>query len=139
MKQLNLGSGIFPDIAADIGRLLIACVANGQVLVRSYTPDGSSTVMYSATCGGTGFARIRVIVGHPVLTYRTGDGLSIAVRDLTTGEEIRHTGTFYNWPMVLGDSQYAIDDLSPGREQVRVYAYIGELEATNPPAPGTGF
>src|SRR4030095_4613441 len=73
-----------------------------------------------------------------VLTYRTGDGLSIAVRDLTTGEEIRHTGTFYNWPMVLGDSQYAIDDLSPGREQVRVYAYIGELEATNPPAPGTG-
>ena len=142
-EVIGLSQGIFPDITNDNNNLYISFVKEPTLTVlRVNITTHSIETMYKTNCIGTGFARIKYIpeLNELWLGYRTGDGLTCYFSELIVGLKLfSYKGTFYNWPLIIGDKGFAINDLTPNNSNCRIYDFSGNPLGTKPPKAGTGL
>lgn len=139
MKQFT-STGIFPDITSDGTYFYICYVANNEVCVDKLDISaGIGSRVFTAPCSGVGFARIKFVNNQLHLIYRLGNGQTVKYVNITSDIKREYTGTFYNWPVILGLNGYAINDITLGNAFCNIYDYAGNLIKSLPPIPGTGI
>lgn len=129
MKQIDFPGG-FSDVTSHEGFIYVVTMGGAQVTVKRLEADGSLHPVVAFPCEGNGFPRLRSVSSGLLLAYRPQSGQEVVIYNVTTGESRVITGgSFYNWPVVIGQNGYAIN-FNGTDGNVVVYGLDGQVVNT---------